>query len=284
MRSRLPPFDALRVLALCVRTSNFTKAADALGLSPAAVSQRMRQLEKDLGVILFRRRGPQLIPTDRARSMASKVEVAIGELRAAIDDCRMDRMPLRVTCAPTFAARWLLPRLATYHGLPDANPLVVDASTVFAPPGTFDVAIRFMASPTAGMAAVRLCADRATPLISPRLLGNRRAFAIDDLLRTPLVPDSRWSAWFQCSGHPCVVPRFVATRFATYELEAQAAVQGIGAALLSPVMYADLCQQGVLFAPFSQTVDRAESYWLLWEGNRREPHFVHWIKEQFAHG
>ena len=70
-----------------------------------------------------------------------------------------------------------------------------------------------------------------------------------------MIPDPRWSEWFRLAGVPNAKPEFVAARFPNYELEAQAALQGIGAALLSPVLFALFTAQGALIAPFSWVVE-----------------------------
>src|SRR5579863_311324 len=121
MRKRMPALDSLRVLAVCVRHENFSRAASELGITPTAVSQRVRALEAQIGVELFRRSGPRLITTDRAKALAQRLEHALSLMHLAVDDCRRVKHPLRVTCAPTFAARWLLPRLAAYHSMTGAD-------------------------------------------------------------------------------------------------------------------------------------------------------------------
>ncbi len=121
MRKRLPSLDSLRVLGACARHGNFSRAASELKITPTAVSQRMRALEAELGVKLFMRHGPKLTTTDRAKALGQRIDQALTLMRTAVDDCRRVRQPLRVTCAPTFAARWLMPRLATYHSAPGAG-------------------------------------------------------------------------------------------------------------------------------------------------------------------
>jgi LysR family glycine cleavage system transcriptional activator len=169
----------------------------------------------------------------------------------AVDDCRRAKHPLRVSCAPTFAARWLVPRLATYHSLPGANPIVLDTSQAISPAGAFDIAIRNGNGPWPGYSSVRLLAEQGTPMISPKWWPDTTPVSVKRLLKVPLIPDPRWSEWFKLAGVPNAKPQFVATRFPKYELEAQAAVQGVGAALLSPVLYAGVRSQGLLVAPFS---------------------------------
>jgi len=242
----------------------------------------MRALEAEIGVKLFKRHGPRLTATDRAKALGQRIEQALSLMRAAVEDCRRVRQPLRVSCAPTFAARWLLPRLATYHTLPGADAIVLDNLQSVLPAGTFDVAIRSGVGPWPDCSAERLMIEQRTPMFSPKWATGR--VTVKALLEMPLIPDPGWPQWFKLAGVANAKPRFVATRFPNYDLEAQAAVQGIGAALLSPMLFADLRSQGVLIAPFSWMLDGPNGYWLLWTDESRECHFVRWMKSQFAIG
>lgn len=282
MHKALPSLESLRVLAACVRHGNFSRAAAELGITPTAVSQRMRALEAQLGIKLFRRHGPRLTTTDRARALGQRLEHALALMRVAVDDCRRLKHPLRVTCAPTFAARWLVPRLAIYQTLPGADAIAMDASQGLSPPGFFDVAIRSGIGPWSGCECVRLLAEQGTPMLGPKWVAPRSRLTVRKLLRIPLIPDPRWAEWFALAGVPNAKPTFVAARFPNYELEAQAAVQGIGAALLSPVLFAQFTAQGALVAPFPCVVEGPNSYWLLWAKESADTHFVRWMKSQFG--
>jgi LysR family glycine cleavage system transcriptional activator len=241
----------------------------------------MRALESQVGIKLFKRHGPKLITTDRAKALGQRLEYALAQMRVAVDDCRRLKHPLRVTSAPTFAARWLVPRLASYHALPGSNAIALDASQGLSPPETFDVAIRSGVGPWPGYGSVRLLAEQGTPMLSPKWLSGSR-LTVRQLLRVPLIPDPRWAPWFKLAGVPKATPTFVAARFPNYELEAQAALQGIGAALLSPILFAQFTAQGVLIAPFRWTIEGPESYWLLWSKEMSDAHFVRWMKLQFS--
>jgi LysR family transcriptional regulator, glycine cleavage system transcriptional activator len=278
----LPPLESLRVLAACVRLGTFSAAAAELGVTPTAVSQRMRALEAHIGVTLFRRHGPKLTSTDRARALGQRVGEALTLIRAAVDDCRRVKHPLRVTCAPTFAARWLAPRLAAYQSLPGANAIALDATQSLSPQGTFDVAIRSGRGPWPRYESVRLLSDLGTPMLSPKWAPPGRRMTAKMLLRVPLIPDSRWAAWFKLAGVKNAKPQFVAARFPNYELEALAAVQGIGAALLSPDLFSQFIEQGQLVAPFASTVQGPSSYCLLWAKDCANAHFLGWMKSQFG--
>lgn len=282
MRNTLPALESLRVLAACVRHGNFSQAAVELGITPAAVSQRMRALEAQLGIKLFRRHGPRLTTTDRAKALGQRLEHALSLMRAAVDDCRRVKHPLRVTCAPTFAARWLVPRLAGYQMLPGANAIALDASQSLSAPGSFDVAIRSGTGPWPHYAAVRLLSEQGTPMLSPKWVPAGSRLTVRKFLRVPLIPDPRWSEWFRLAGVANAKPVFVAARFPNYELEAQAALQGIGAALLSPALFAQFTAEGSLIAPFPWTIEGPNSYWLLWAKESSDAHFVSWMKSQFG--
>jgi LysR family transcriptional regulator, glycine cleavage system transcriptional activator len=282
MRKNLPQLDSLRVLAACVRHGSFSRAAAELGITPAAVSQRMRGLEAQIGVALFKRRGPWLTVTDRARVLGRRLDDALALMGAAVEECRRTRHPLRVTCAPTFAARWLVPNLASYQAIPGADAIALDASQSISAPGSFDVAIRSGTGPGSGYEAVRLLSDQGTPMLSPKWVSPGARLSVRQLLRIPLIPDPRWSEWFRLVGCANAKPRFVAARFPNYELEAQAALQGVGAALLSPALFAQLTALGALVAPFSSVVEGPSSYWLLWTRESAATHFVGWMKTQFA--
>lgn len=279
---RLPPLDSLRVLAACIRHGNFSLAAAELGVTPTAVSQRIRALEADMGVQLFKRHGPKLTATDRAKALGQRVEQALSLVRTAVDDCRRVKQPLRVTCAPTFAARWLMPRLATYHAIPGADAIVLDTTQALLPVTNFDVAVRSGVGPWPRCGSVKLMAEQRTPMLSPKVLPKR--LTVKMLLETPLIPDPGWSEWFKLAGLAKVRPTFVPTRFPDYELEAQAAVRGVGAALLSPALFADLLAQKILVAPFSWMLDSGCGYWLLWSNEASQCHFVRWMKLQFGMG
>jgi LysR family glycine cleavage system transcriptional activator len=277
---RLPSLDSLRVLAACTHHGNFSRAASELRITPAAVSQRIRALEAEIGVKLFSRHGPTLTTTDRAKALGQRVDQALSLIRVAVHDCCRIKQPLRVTCAPTFASRWLVPQLATYHMIPGADAIVLDNTQAVLPPGGFDVAVRSGVGLWKNYCSVRLMAERRTPMLSAKW--KTRRFTVKKLLEIPLIPDPGWSDWFRLAGIPNAKPTFVSTRYSNYELEAQAAAQGVGAALLSPDLFSDLITQEVLTAPFSWAIEGRGGYWLLWGRESSERHFVRWIKSQFG--
>jgi len=241
----------------------------------------MRNLEASLGVKLFVRHGPRLAITDQALALAEKVDEALATIQSALDQCRRIQPALRVTCAPTFALRWLVPRIEAYNGLPDSQPIALSATEELLSPDQFDIAIRSGQGPWRGCSSVELLPDHGTPMLSPALAAGA-PMSPRRLLELPLIPDTRWMRWFELAGVPDATPKYVPTRFATYELEASAATKGIGVALLSPLLYGDLVANGALIAPFDHVVDGPARYWALWREAEAMPRFVHWMQREIA--
>jgi len=278
MARALPPLESLRVLAACVRHRSFSRAARELGLTPAAVSSRMRALEGQIGVPLFQRHGPRITVSDQGVALAEDVDAALALMQSAVNRSQSAQRAIRVTCAPTFASRWLVPRLAEYHAMAGAQPITLDATATLLGPTQFDVAIRSGAGPWRGFSAVKLLPELGTPMLSRSLLRKKERVSVRRLLELPLIPDGRWGEWFTLAGLPNAKPSFAATRFPTYELEALAAAKGLGVALLSPVLFGEMCRQGELIAPFDTVIEGPASYWALWPEKTETPHFVKWLQ------
>ena len=113
---RLPPLGALRAFEAAARHESFAKAADELAVTPAAVSQQIRQLEADLGVSLFRRLPRGLVLTQAGRSALPELGKAFAHLARAVEGVRGGSLvgPLVVSVIPSFAGRWLVPRLGGF--------------------------------------------------------------------------------------------------------------------------------------------------------------------------
>src|SRR3954470_2778501 len=99
---------------MCIAAGSFAAAADRLGLTPAAVSLRIRTLEAELGQALFTRVGRRVVPTPAAATLADQVRRALDGINGALDEFQSAAAPLRVTAPPTLASRWLAPRLSGY--------------------------------------------------------------------------------------------------------------------------------------------------------------------------
>ena len=110
---------------MCVSVGSFAGAADRLALTPAAVSLRIRSLEAELGQPLFDRVGRRVVPTPGAVTLASRVRHGLDGINDAVEEFQAATAALRVTVPPTFASRWLAPRLSDYraHGGAAVEPV-----------------------------------------------------------------------------------------------------------------------------------------------------------------
>lgn len=281
MPKRLPALDSLRFLEAGARHANFTRAAAELGVTPAAVSLRIRDLEAELGVTLFRRSGPAVTPTEAGTALAARVAQALGLLRAAVEECRGAAEPLRVTAVPTFAMRWLTPRLAAYHALPDAVPIRLDVSAELRPADGFDIAIRTGPGDWPGFEATALMPVEATPMLSPALAAGLSSPA--DLAALRLLPHPDWPRWFREAGIEAPALRFYADDYPTHELDAAAAIEGAAVALLSPRFFGPLLRDGKLVQPFPHVIRGPAAHYLLLRPGEARPavlRFRDWLQDE----
>lgn len=278
MKARLPQLESLRYLETCVRLGNFSEAARELGISPAAVSLRIRNLEADMGVRLFIRHGPRVVATPAAERMAGAVAKALKLMGAAVSEASADAARLRVTCVPSLGARWLAPRLRRYHQRDDAVPIDLDITPVVRSPDDFDVAIRSGPGNWPGYDADLLLPIASTPMLSPAL-----AAAIDkpaDLATLPLLAHPGWPEWFERAGAGALELTYYPDEYATHDLDATAAVEGVGVALLSRVIFSPLVDEGKLVCPFATEIPEAAAHYVLRHPGEDRPAvagFVDWL-------
>lgn len=260
MRKRLPALESLRVLECCVRQGSFTRAADEIGVTAAAVSLRIRNLEAELGARLFDRSGPRLQATAAAIDLAASVADALRDMQIAVAACRGESRTLRVTAPPSFASRWLAPRLARYHQRADAVPIQIDCSAEQRAEADFDVAIRTGSAESIGS---RLWPIEATPMLSPALAATVKLSSPADFAKLPLLAHDDWPRWFQHANIRVPRLRFCADEYPTHELDAAAAIEGAGVALLSPTLFASALREGKLVQPFAQVMAGPKWHYLL---------------------
>ena len=247
----------------CVRTASFTRAAVELGVTPSAVSLRIRDLEAEMGVALFHRAGPRVSATAAGRTLAARLGEALALVRSAVEACVTEPPVLRLSAPPTFAARWLAPRLAGYRDLPDAMSIQLDVSAEVRASHAFDLAIRTGFGDWPGLEAERLMPIDATPMLSPALLAGAPLERPEQLAALPLLRHEDWPRWFAEAGIVSPELRFVSTNYPTQELDASAALEGEGVGLLSPTLFAPLVAQGALVRPFAHVIEGPAWHYLL---------------------
>jgi DNA-binding transcriptional LysR family regulator len=276
MPLRLPPLPALRFFEAAGRHQSFKLAAAELNVTPSAISHGIVGLEQSLGVELFVREPRGISLTTAGADYLSYVSeafslIAIGTQR--LPNHRANR-PIALSCAPTLASRWLLPRLAAFRARwPHAN-VTVDTShrQVGFPVDGFDFAIRLSRAPVAGTAWTRLFGERLVPVCSPAYVDNLRdAHGNIDLRHATFIhvnsASEDWQAWFDgIAIYGTAIDGIDLNdglRVDTIQLAFEAASMGLGVALgRRPLVDRDLAS-GALVEASPQTIASSTAYWLV---------------------
>lgn len=259
MVRRLPPLRSLRAFEAAARHLSFARAAEELHVTPAAISQQIKILEDHLGLALFRR-GTKVTLTKPAAAALPLVSDAFDRLERATDRLRVgsDGGPLVLTAPPSFAARWLIPRLERFQARHPDIELRLAASTRLVDFDTEDVdlAIRYGAGHYPGLHVERLKTEAMVAVAHPRLAETVRQ--PEDLLTAtllhndgmnwdPTYPD--WPRWLAEAGIVAEAPLRLRP-FGDANLVIQAAVAGLGAALVWHTLVTEELETGRLVALF----------------------------------
>jgi LysR family glycine cleavage system transcriptional activator len=271
-----PNLPALIALATLARLGSVTRAAAALHLTQSAVSHRLHGLQRELGVPLIERAGRGLRLTARGSELARAAQLALEQLEQAIArlaPSAQDRV-LAIGCSPSFAIRFLVPRLAAFrHAHPDYDLRIAAADVPVDPGHGADAAIHLSAGPTPHLYSEKLIDELAFPVASPRLFaGATLPRSAAELGRYTLIHDDAlpneptrvgWPTWFERAGVGREL-RHHAThgvRFSHAYLALEAALAGDGVALARRSLVADDLQRGRLIAPFRAAVPSGLTYW-----------------------
>lgn len=267
------PLASIRVFEAAARLRSFTRAAEELGMTQAAVSWQIKALEGRLGQSLFRRLPREVQPTEGGERLSRAATEAITLLRRAISDLtEADEAVLSITTLATLATQWLAPRLGRFQV---ANPdLAVRLDTaphlVDLERENFDVGLRSGSGDWPGLESVRLMPSVFTPLCSPAMVERLALKAPADLIDAPRIGmEKEWVAWFAAAG---VTSNTRATTRLTADyqaLEVAAALGDQGVALASPILFSREIAAGLLVRPFPQTVEFSAGYFLVWPQERR---------------
>jgi LysR family glycine cleavage system transcriptional activator len=288
MGYRLPPLHSLRAFEAAGRHLSFKKAAEELHVTPAAISQQIKALESYLGAPLFRRLTRALELTDAGQAMLPKLQEGFECLAAAVERTRRHAggSVLSVCAPPSFAARWLMPRL---QGFTAAHPDIelrlstslatIDGSE--APPGGpevdlresgSDVEIRFGSGRYGTLRTDRLFGVSYVAVCSPRLCAGKRPLRSPPdlrhhvLIHDDTIPDlderPSWEQWLKTAGATGVEPG-AGPHFSNSGLAIEAAIDGLGVTLAPrPLVSADVAE-GRLAIPFGIALLSRYAYWLV---------------------
>lgn len=276
MSNHLPPLSAIRVFEAAARHLSFTRAAEELGMTQAAVSYQIKLLEERVGGPLFLRRPREVVLTEAGQQLAPRLRDAFDILREAFSDLA-DRSEgtLIINTMHTFAANWLAPRLGSF-ALAHPNIAVRLETTTrvvdFAREEV-DVVVRAGKGVWPGLIATKVLDVRYTPMISPRLAAEVGGIREPrDVLRVPLLDprDDWWIMWFRANGLPLSeLEKQTGPSLGLQSLNGEAAMADMGVALLTPEYYTRELADGRLLMPFDQVIDEDTGYWLAYPENRR---------------
>jgi LysR family glycine cleavage system transcriptional activator len=297
-RNALPALDLLVGFEAAARHLSFTKAGEELFLTQSAVSRQIKDLEDQLGVELFQRRHRALSLTDAGKSFYASAAQVLTTMRAATDRLRAQagKKGLSVTTTHSFAALWLIPRLAgftrTHPGI-DVR-IMADTRVQDLDRDGLDLAVRHGPASLAGSNAVRLMGERVFPVCSPKLLRDKSKPLREpqDLRYHCLLqyddPEGRhpwlhWKTWLEVERIADLRPAGTLS-FSGYEQIIPAAVAGHGVGVGRSPLVKDLLASGELVAPFKSSADPARAYYAVVSksaGGRPEvAEFVAWLKQE----
>lgn len=289
MKPKLPPLNALRAFEATARLGSVTRAADELCVTHAAVSRQIKQLENNLGIRLFTRAGRGLAPTPAGEQLLAAASEAFDLIRASAQRIRQPPRSdaLTLSCEPTLAMRWLIPRLPSAQAaLPELSlKLVTAGGPVAWREHGIDLAIRrndFAWEP--GVSAWHLADEYVGPVGAPSM---QTPFGADtstlrgiDLLHTRSRPEA-WARWSAASGMALRGSRDIWLEH--FHLIIQAAIAGLGWAIASRFMVGGDLSTGVLQAPHGFVAD-GSAYFLLGtdglENDPRKQRILEWLRAE----
>jgi LysR family glycine cleavage system transcriptional activator len=261
----------VRAFEAAGRHLSFTRAAEELHVTPAAVSQQVRSLEQRLGVPLFRRVGRGLRLTEAGQAYLTEVRAALDRLAAATERLYAadGAGVITVSVLPSFAAKWLVTRLWKFH---EAHPelsvrLSASDALVDFEREDVDLAIRYGPGHWSGLLADLLMREEVFPVCAPALLEGAGALREPaDLARYSLLEDhntlERWDDWLRAAGSDEPSARG-GPSFSHASLMVQAAVEGQGVALARSQLVADDLAAGRLVRPFALSLPARYAYYVV---------------------
>lgn len=285
---RLPPLGALRAFEAAARHMSFTLAAAELCVTQAAISHQVRQLEHWLGHPMFTRRGHALSLTQKGTAYLAELSQVFDQMAAATERVRdKQEGPLRISVLPSFASRWLLPRLPAFRARhPDVELRVTSSVQLWSGDDAFDIGIRSGLGRWPGLKADLIAREFLSPVCSPALAAGPPALKRpEDLKRVALLhdqPRAAWQQWCQHTDVPLDLSQGLVFNDAALVL--QAAIEGQGVALGRLMLAADDLRKGRLVRLFEHALPNDYSYWIVYaRSSAQRPEvaaFRSWLLEE----
>lgn len=301
MADSLPPLTALRAFEAAARHLSFSKAAEELHVTPAAISQQIRTLEDHLGVPLFHRLNRSIALTDQAEAGLEQLQHGFEAITQAVKQIRSYEQPDKLVfwAAPTFAAKWLVPRLHQFSDqYPhinislEADPKLIDhrredgSLNEYLLSNGVDIAFTFGRGDYLNCRTDKILSATAVPLCSPKLIkGKKPLKRPEDLKRHTLLHDDThyesrpgWHEWCQVAGLKNLDTER-GMRFNHVALALEAAIDGYGVVLSLEQMAAPDIEAGKLVIPFGPRLPLDNAYYLVSPESLAEQHQIKIFRE-----
>lgn len=282
--------QALRAFEATARERSLTRAAQSLHVTHGAISHQIKSLEADLGVRLVERAGRGVRLTEDGERFAARVRTAFAELMTAVQEIttRANPRQLRVSIAPSLAARWLFPRMSRFQAAHPDIDLVVSSSMALVDfqRDEADVGIRYGFGNWPDVRVEHLLDDSFFPVCSPRIAGGVPKRPADLARHTLLrADDEPWKPWFEAAGLDWPEPARGPV-FSDSALLMQAAAEGQGIALGRRTLLGNDERNGVLVRPFAIETPSARRIYLVYPPrNADSPKldtFRAWLRAEIA--
>lgn len=279
---KLPALSAMKVFEVVGQTRSFTRAAEVLNLTQSAVSRQVRNLEKQLGENLLIRHHHDLELTRAGAELLATLQLAFHNVEQTVRSImeKNNRNRLRINVPPTFAKRWLMPRLSRLRqALPEIEiSLSTDLKDTLAERSLLDCAIRFGDGEWPMLQSRILMTERHIAVCAPGLLEAVSRSAPIDLsaftfLHVLAAADQRyltWQHWLDAAGLSGTDVRG-GMEFDLLDLVIEAACNGLGIAVVDRFMVASQLQSGQLVPVLDVEIEGHESYWLVTRTDQPEP-------------
>lgn len=276
LRSLIPSPSGLFAFEAAARHGSFTRAAEELGVTQAAVSYAIRQLETALGVTLFHRRHRGIALTENGERFFHDLAIGLAHIRRSAETLKRQRGDRHVTLSAStaFAGYWMVPRLAR---LRDAHPeidlrLQTSDKDVDLRAEGISLGVRLGDGAWPAYDSALIAREEIFPVCSPAYL--QAAGAPHDLtelarqklihLDEPFRPSPSWRDWFAAAGLDLGDDRGQGLRLNDYALVLQAALEGQGVALGWQHLTAPLVERGLLLRPLPQRQATGAGFYVVW--------------------
>ncbi|MET3118736.1 LysR family glycine cleavage system transcriptional activator [Undibacterium sp. GrIS 1.8] len=287
----LPNLAALRAFEAAARHQNFSRAADEIHLTHGAISHQVRALEEELGVQLFTRRGKRITITNDGEQFATAIRSALEDIAKAADVLkgRQQQKRLAITALPSFAARWLSPRLGRFIDQHPGLEVSLQSSNHLTDFGreSIDIGIRFGNGDYPGLKSEHIMDDTYYPVVSPHFNGGHLPATPAEMAQAHLLRCDRepWEPWFRAAGLSNAEPTG-GLIFQDSSMLARAAVDGQGIALGRHAIVQSDIRNGSLVRLFDIVLPSPVSYYLVYPANALERPQVRafrtWLLEEIA--